>query len=118
MDFSNGGTSRRDDRAACSFDDDKKKIGCTTSLLQTWYSCKPYLNEKLANDYNKDAIFGRAYPDEKRDLMLEITATTVGGISQANFSDVVDWWAASDNDLDKLVGKAIMATTQPVGKSA
>ncbi|MFC3594341.1 YbjN domain-containing protein [Novosphingobium piscinae] len=47
----------------------------------------------LANEWNKDKRFSAMSFDESdKSLMLTYDVTTIGGLTQVNFADVVDWW--------------------------
>ncbi len=92
-------------------DDNDKRIGNKTLLFSTWWKPAPHLTAALANRYNSNAKFGRAYLNERAELVLELPVTTVGGINQANFGDVVDRWGSADADLNKAVDAAEKAAT-------
>lgn len=47
---------------------------------------------KLANAWNKDNRFSQMAVNESGTLAFTYDVTTVGGLNQANFADVVDWW--------------------------
>ncbi len=94
-------------------DDNDKKIGCKTMLFSTWWKPEPYLTVALANRYNSKSMFGRAYINDKSELVLELPVTTVGGINQANFEDLVDWWSNVDNEMDKLIDEAAKPPAKP-----
>lgn len=47
----------------------------------------------LANEWNKDKRFSAmSYDDDDKSLGLTYDVTTLGGLNQVNFADVVDWW--------------------------
>jgi hypothetical protein len=95
-------------------EDNDKKTGCKTMLFSTWWKPEPHLTMVLANRYNSKSMFGRAYVNDKAELMLELPVTTVGGINQANFEDIVDWWSIVDNEMDKLIDAAAKPPAKPV----
>lgn len=86
--------------------DDAKATECKTLMFSSWWDPAPYIDAKLVNDYNKTSMFGRAYLNDKAELTLELPVTTVGGLNQANFEDVVNWWSQADSDLSAMVNKA------------
>lgn len=94
-------------------EDNEKKTGCKTMLFSTWWKPEPYLTVALANRYNSKSMFGRAYINDKSELVLELPVTTVGGINQANFEDVVDWWSNVDGDMDKMIDEAAKPPAKP-----
>lgn len=44
------------------------------------------------NEWNRLHRFGKAYIDDEGDPFIEFNVTLDGGVSDANFADVVDWW--------------------------
>lgn len=98
-------------------DDDAKKTACKTMIIETWYAAKPYLTEALANAFNRKALFGRAYINDKGNLDLELAVAGDGGVPQAQFKAWIDWFSTADSDLDKLVDAAVAASKAP-GKPA
>jgi Putative bacterial sensory transduction regulator len=95
-------------------EDNEKKIGCKTMLFSTWWKPEPHLSVALANRYNSKSMFGRAYINDKSELTLEMPVTTVGGINQANFEDLVDWWGVVDDEMEKLIAEAAKPAAKPV----
>lgn len=48
---------------------------------------------ELANLWNKDKRFSAmSYDESDKTLMLTYDVSTIGGLNQVNFADVVDWW--------------------------
>jgi len=47
---------------------------------------------KLANAWNRDNRFSQMAVNDNGTLAFTYDVTTVGGLNQANFADVVDWW--------------------------
>lgn len=44
------------------------------------------------NEWNRGKVFGKAYIEDENDPFVQMAVTTVGGLNQENFEDVVDWW--------------------------
>lgn len=44
------------------------------------------------NKWNLERLVGKAHLDSESDPILEMYVTTKGGLNEANFADVVDWW--------------------------
>jgi hypothetical protein len=54
---------------------------------------------ELANRWNKAKRFGQMSARDDGSLSVSYDVTTVGGLTRANFADVVDWWAVLMNEL-------------------
>lgn len=58
---------------------------------------------ELANLWNKQKRFSQmAFDDEDKSLMFTYDVTTLGGLNQKNFADVVDWWATILGELNRF----------------
>ena len=50
---------------------------------------------ELANDWNRDKRFSTmSFDPNDGTITLSYDVTTIGGISQVNFADVISWWEA------------------------
>jgi hypothetical protein len=47
---------------------------------------------ELANNWNKQKRFSQMAVNDNKSLAFSYDVTTVGGLTKANFADVVDWW--------------------------
>jgi hypothetical protein len=47
---------------------------------------------ELANTWNRQKRFSQMAVNENGSLAFSYDVTTVGGLTKANFADVVDWW--------------------------
>jgi hypothetical protein len=56
---------------------------------------------ELANLWNKENRFSQMAVNDNGSLAFTYDVTTVGGLNQANFADVIDWWQT----MLGLVGK-------------
>lgn len=56
----------------------------------------------LANKWNKDKRFSQMSVWDDGSLVLAYDVTTVGGLNQKNFADVVDWWAVMLGEAGKF----------------
>ena len=69
------------------------ECGSITFLIN--FSKDPVNSASLANEWNKTKRFSAMSFDETDGMLtLSCDASTVGGLSQANFADVVNWWDA------------------------
>ncbi len=53
----------------------------------------------LANKWNSDKRFSQAYISDKGSFVVDYDVTTAGGLTKANFADVVDWWSVTLGNL-------------------
>lgn len=54
---------------------------------------------ELANKWNSDKRFSQAYVNDKGSFVVDYDVTTAGGLTKANFADVVDWWSVTLGNL-------------------
>ena len=59
----------------------------TVDLANKWNASKRFLQMSLIKDGKLRAAYDVA---------------TIGGINQANFADILDWWQSMSNELDKF----------------
>ncbi|GGK46413.1 YbjN domain-containing protein [Salinarimonas ramus] len=65
---------------------------CDTLLFEgVWDVDDASLN--AVNDFNKNAIFGRAYVDEEGDYVIEMTVNLAHGVARANLDDTFVVWS-------------------------
>lgn len=57
---------------------------------------------ELANRWNSIKRFGQMSVDEDGNLDMRYDVTTLGGLTQANFADAVDWWATMLGQLPRF----------------
>ncbi|WP_176591065.1 YbjN domain-containing protein [Sphingobium sp. EM0848] len=57
---------------------------------------------ELANKWNKDKRFSQMSVWDDHSLALAYDVTTVGGLNQKNFADVIDWWAVMLGEAAKF----------------
>jgi hypothetical protein len=73
---------------------------CTSIGFMVTYEKDPVNSPELANEWNKDKRFSAMSFDPKdQTLSIGYDVTTIGGLNQVNFADVVDWW-------DTMLGQA------------
>ncbi len=58
----------------------------------------------LANDWNTMKLFGEAVVDEDKNPGLTYFITTVGGLSQENFTEVVKLWGITVSQFKDHIG--------------
>ncbi|MBT2185748.1 YbjN domain-containing protein [Sphingobium nicotianae] len=58
---------------------------------------------ELANLWNKDKRFSQmSFDPSDRSLSFSYDVTTLGGLNQKNFADVIDWWATMLGQLGRF----------------
>lgn len=57
---------------------------------------------ELANKWNKDKRFSQMSVWDDNSLALAYDVSTVGGLNQKNFADVIDWWAVMLGEAGKF----------------
>jgi hypothetical protein len=73
------------------------KDGENCSSLSFWISFTkdPTNSADLANEWNRQKRFSAmSYDPTDGSVAISYDVTTVGGINQDNFADVIDWWAS------------------------
>lgn len=104
--------------AAAGYDFDVLFYGCDNHIkcdsLQFRLTFSPYENHTpdLANLWNREKrlLKAEARPDKR--MVFNYDVSTVGGLTQANFTDTAEWWALMLGEVDKFfrehpAGKAL-----------
>lgn len=60
---------------------------------------------ELANKWNKVKRFAQMSAQDNGSLLVAYDVTTTGGLSKANFADVVDWWQVMLSEVRKFFGE-------------
>lgn len=76
---------------------------CKSLLFKVGYDLIEGTTLEAMNEWNKTALFGRAYMDEENEPWLEMSVTLDGGITRENFADVYDWWDVILADFEKHI---------------
>ena len=79
----------------------KEGRNCTSLSFVTVFENDGTNTPELANLWNRDNRFSQMAVNDNGSLAFTYDVTTVGGLNQANFADVVDWWQT----MLGLVGK-------------
>lgn len=56
----------------------------------------------LANRWNNNKRFLQMSVNDDKSLALSYDVTTLGGLNQTNFADVIDWWAMMLGEASKF----------------
>ncbi len=68
--------------------------GCKSLVFMAWYETRPSWTIQRVNQWNSEKKFLRAYIDRDGDLRADYWLTTVGGLTQGNFADALDWFVS------------------------
>lgn len=70
-----------------------KGENCNSLGFSVTFSDDGTNSTQLANEWNKDKRFSvMSFDESDKSLMMTYDVSTVGGLTQVNFADVVDWW--------------------------
>ncbi len=81
---------------------------CDALQFSVGFDKAPGYTEALANDWNKNQRFGKAFIDDKGAFWMRYDVTTMaGGVSEKNFADIIDWYQDRLSELRKFFDKKI-----------
>jgi hypothetical protein len=78
---------------------------CQALRFVAWWERDEHVTDAVANLWNRERRFARAAIDEEDDLMLDYEISTVGGVSAANFRDVLALWSEMLGEFTRFVGQ-------------
>ena len=85
------------------FYDCKNNVNCTSVQFQIVFSKDSVNSADLANEWNsKQRLGSMHFNKEKGTLVIQYDISTVGGINQKNFADVVSWWDSTLGEAAKF----------------
>jgi len=71
----------------------EKGTNCTSLGFSITFADDGTNSADLANEWNSDKRFSAmSFDKSDKSLMLTYDVSTIGGLNQVNFADVVDWW--------------------------
>ncbi|HEY6868783.1 MAG TPA: YbjN domain-containing protein [Novosphingobium sp.] len=71
----------------------EKGANCTSLGFSITFADDGGNSADLANEWNADKRFSAmSFDKSDKSLMLTYDVSTIGGLNQVNFADVVDWW--------------------------
>ncbi|MGG7567934.1 YbjN domain-containing protein [Rhodovulum sp. DZ06] len=65
---------------------------CRALQFSAGFDLEDAVPMELLNQWNASHRFGAAFRDEEGDPFLQYDVTTLGGLTEENFADIVDWW--------------------------
>jgi hypothetical protein len=72
-----------------------KGVNCNSLGFMASFEKDSHNSAALTNDWNRDKRFSTmSYDPADGTISLSYDVTTVGGISQVNFADIIGWWDA------------------------
>lgn len=92
-----------------SFDDCEDLVeaaGCNMLIFNAVWDGDGEGDADIVNTYNRSSTLAHAYIDEADGtLNLTLSVTTKGGLTAANFAEIIAIWEASDAELADLLGE-------------
>jgi Putative bacterial sensory transduction regulator len=66
---------------------------CASLQFKISFVKDPANTPALANKWNNKRRFSQAYVNDKGLFVTSYDVTTIGGLTKANFTDLIDWWS-------------------------
>ncbi|PXA94670.1 hypothetical protein DMC47_20370 [Nostoc sp. 3335mG] len=76
---------------------------CKSFQFNAWYKKEPIFSPELANEWNAKKRFLKVAVDSDGDMSQYLDATVVGGMTQAQFAELVDWYQVMDGLFAKFL---------------
>jgi hypothetical protein len=86
------------------YDCDDNGKDCGTIQFVSGWNMKNGIDAVTIEQWNSDKIWGQAYRDKDKDPWIAVTVDLRGGVTEANFDDVVDKWADLLDKFSKFIG--------------
>ncbi len=77
---------------------------CESLMISTGFDFEGTVELSVANDWNLNNRFGRAYIDEEGDPIIELDYEMLGGVTPANIEQTFKYWEASLGDFSEKIG--------------
>jgi hypothetical protein len=77
---------------------------CQYFLFSAGYDLPNGSTLDVMNQWNASNLVGQAYLGQDNDPFINHFVTTVGGLSQANFADVIESWDVAVSDFEAAIG--------------
>lgn len=77
---------------------------CSLLIFVTAYELKEETTLETINNWNEQAIVGRAYQDDDGDPWFDWAVNMYGGVSRENFEEAIDRWGNSMGEFEKHIG--------------
>lgn len=83
--------------------DESTNDQCRVLLFRVGYDLPDGTNLKAVNEWNEQALVGRAYLDNEDDPWLEWAVNTFGGVTRQSFEDTYDWWEVALTNFENEI---------------
>ncbi|MBO9575478.1 MAG: YbjN domain-containing protein [Sphingobium sp.] len=80
----------------------EEKKSCGSLQFNIGFTKEDDNTPELANLWNRKMRFIQMSAEEDKTLNVNYDVTTVGGLNQKNFADVIDWWAFMLGEMNKF----------------
>ena len=77
---------------------------CESLMISAGFDFEGSVELSVANDWNLNNRFGRAYVDEEGDPILELDYEMLGGVTPTNIQQTFKYWEASLGDFSGKIG--------------
>ncbi|MGH6780707.1 MAG: YbjN domain-containing protein [Sphingomonadaceae bacterium] len=81
----------------------EKAASCASVQLNASFEADDQHSAGYANDWNRKKRFIQASVNDKKEVELRYDVTTIGGINQRNFKDVIEWWSSMLGEYSNFV---------------
>ena len=82
-------------------------INCDSLRFEAIFEKAPENTIELANKWNVSKRFLQASVRDSGEIAFAYDVPTIGGVNDANFADVLDWWTSELNELGKFFKKEL-----------
>ncbi|MGN7159705.1 YbjN domain-containing protein [Sphingomonas sp. SAFR-052] len=76
---------------------------CKSFQFNAWYKKELVFSPEITNEWNAKKRFLKVAVDSDGDMLQFMDATVVGGMSQAQFAELLDWYQAMDGAFTKFL---------------
>lgn len=77
---------------------------CESLMMTTAFDFDSSVDLAIANDWNLNNRFGRAYIDEEGDPIIELDYELLGGVTPANIKQMFSYWEGTLGDFSETIG--------------
>ncbi len=85
----------------------KEHAKCDSLRFESTFEKAPENTAALANKWNMKKRFLQAYVRDDGIFAVAYDVATIGGLNQANFADVLDWWNSQLSELADFFKKEV-----------
>lgn len=89
---------------------------CKSLQFSAWYKEEPIFTPAVANEWNAKRRFLKVAVDSDGDMRQFLDATVVGGMTQAQFAEIVQWYSDMDGMFSAFLKEKREAAKGAVAK--